>query len=152
MRRIDAAIAVVVRAKKVLVCQRKANDTFGGYWEFPGGKCESGETLEQCLTRELMEELAIRARPVAPLAVIEHDYKQAKLRLHPFICLHEAGEPQTIECQATAWVDPSDLHRYRFPPANESLIDEVVARMTGGDFLEDQAKAGSADAADQMKR
>src|SRR6266542_2532107 len=106
MQRIDAAIAIVVRDNKVLVCQRKQDDTFGGYWEFPGGKQEEGETLEECLARELAEELSIRARPVIRLTVIEHDYPHGKLRLHPFLCEHEHGEVMHLECQASQWIDP----------------------------------------------
>jgi 8-oxo-dGTP diphosphatase len=127
MRRIDAAIAIVTRDRSILVCQRKANDTFGGYWEFPGGKCEDGETLEQCLARELAEELNIRARPVARLSVVEHDYPQTLVRLYPFVCEHEHGEVQHLECQASEWIDPPRLREYRFPPANERLIEEAIA-------------------------
>ncbi len=132
MKRIDAAIAIVCRGQHVLVCQRKDDDEMGGYWEFPGGKCEAGETLEKCLERELREELAIRARPIARLTTIEHDYPHALLRLHPFICLHEAGDVQHLECQASRWIEPSDLRAYRFPPANESLIEEAIAHLAHG--------------------
>jgi mutator protein MutT len=127
MTRIDAAIAIVCRSGQVLICQRKDDDELGGYWEFPGGKREADETLEQCLERELREELAIRARPVAQLATIEHDYPHASIRLHPFICEHESGEVQHLECQASRWIPPADLRTYRFPPANESLIEEAIA-------------------------
>jgi mutator protein MutT len=130
MRRIDAAIAIIARADRILVCQRKANDTFGGYWEFPGGKCEDGETLEQCLARELVEELSIRARPIARLTTIEHDYPQTLVRLHPFVCVHEHGEVQHLECQASEWIAPARLRDYRFPPANETLIEEAIAYFT----------------------
>ena len=130
MKRIDAAIAVIARAGKVLVCQRKDEDTFGGFWEFPGGKQEDGETLEQCLARELHEELAIRARPVSRLTTVEHDYTNVQIRLHPFVCEHEAGEPQHVECQDSRWIEPRELREYRFPPANESLIEEVIQRLT----------------------
>src|SRR5262245_233388 len=109
MQRIDAAIAIVARGRKVLVCQRKADDELGGFWEFPGGKCEEGETLEQCLHRELDEELAIAARPVARLTTIEHDYPHALIRLHPFICVHVLGEVEHKECQASRWIDPPEL-------------------------------------------
>lgn len=129
MKKVDAAIAVVVRGEKILVCQRKQDDTFGGYWEFPGGKQEEGETLEQCLARELSEELAIVARPIQRLTMIEHEYPHVSLRLHPFVCDHEDGEPQHLECQASAWIDAEALRDYRFPPANESLIEEVVEYM-----------------------
>jgi mutator protein MutT len=127
MKRIEAAIAIVARGAKVLVCQRKDDDELGGYWEFPGGKCEDGETLEQCLCRELDEELAIIARPVARLTTIEHDYPHALIRLHPFVCLHESGEVEHKECQASRWIDPPQLREYRFPPANETLIEEAIA-------------------------
>jgi mutator protein MutT len=125
--RIDAAIALVCRGGKILVCQRKEDDTLGGYWEFPGGKCEDGETLEQCLARELHEELAITARPIARLTTIEHDYLHTLLRLHPFVCEHESGEVQHLECQASCWIDPPKLREYRFPPANETLLEEAIA-------------------------
>ncbi|MEA2708108.1 MAG: A/G-specific adenine glycosylase [Phycisphaerales bacterium] len=127
MNRIDAAIAIVCRDRKVLVCQRKDDDTFGGYWEFPGGKQEAGETLEQCLARELREELAITARPIARLATVEHEYPGVRIRLHPFVCAHLAGEVEHLECQASRWIDPPMLRDYRFPPANEALIEEAIA-------------------------
>ena len=127
MERVDAAIAIVFREHQVLVCQRKDDDDLGGYWEFPGGKCEPGETLEQCLSRELLEELAITARPIARLSTIEHDYPHVQVRLHPFVCSHEHGEVSHIECQASRWIDPPTLRDYRFPPANESLIEEAIA-------------------------
>ena len=127
MNRIDAAIAIVIRGQKVLICQRKADDTFGNLWEFPGGKQEQGETLEQCLARELREELAIEARPIARLPVVEHDYPHVLIRLHPFICAHSRGEPQHLECQASQWIDPHQLTEFEFPPANEGLIRQTIA-------------------------
>jgi mutator protein MutT len=130
MARTHAAIAIILRDRKILVCQRKDDDVLGGYWEFPGGKCEDGESLCDCLIRELREELNISARAVAALTPIDHDYPHGKLRLHPFICLHEVGEPQLIECQAFEWIDPQNLPSYRFPPANELLIAEVIEALT----------------------
>ena len=139
MKRLDAAIAIVCRGKRVLVCQRKDDDTFGGFWEFPGGKREDGETLEQCLARELREELAITARPTARLTTIEHDYPHVQLRLHPFVCEHVSGDVQHLECQASRWIDPAELRDYRFPPANESLIEEAIAYLAGGLKVESAA-------------
>jgi mutator protein MutT len=129
MKRIDAAIAIVLKGGKILVCQRKDDDTFGGYWEFPGGKQEDGESLEQCLARELREELNIAARPTTLLDPIVHDYPEVLVRLHPFLCEHESGEPELLECQATRWIDPADLPNYRFPPANESLIAQILNKL-----------------------
>jgi mutator protein MutT len=130
MDRIDAAIAIIQRAGKVLVCQRKDDDFLGGFWEFPGGKCEDGETLQQCLARELEEEIGIRARPIQQLATVQHDYPTAQVRLHPFICDHEAGEVVHRECQASQWIDPPKLREIRFPPANETLVEEAIAYLS----------------------
>lgn len=128
--RIDAAIAIVIREGQILISQRCEDDSFGGYWEFPGGKCEDGETLEQCLTRELREELDIAARPIDRFPAVEHDYPNVLVRLHPFLCEHEAGEPKLIECQAVEWIAPPRLREFRFPPANEDLIERVIARLS----------------------
>lgn len=143
MKRIDAAIAVVTKDSKVLICQRLETDTFGGLWEFPGGKQEAGETLEQCLARELMEELQITARPMVALPVIEHNYPHVNLRLHPFLCVHESGEPQLIECQQARWVTPRELRGFQFPPANEGLIERVIRHMEtpSGDGIENTVQA-----------
>jgi 8-oxo-dGTP diphosphatase len=127
-KRINAAIAIVDRADgKILLCQRKADDHLGGYWEFPGGKVEDGESLEQALARELLEELDIEARPLRPLAAIEHDYTEVLVRLHPFICQHVAREPRLLECQCAIWINPIELRSYQLPPANDELIEQVIA-------------------------
>ena len=130
MDRVNAAIAIIFRRDRVLICQRKADSHLGGYWEFPGGKCEAGETFEQCLAREVQEELAITVRPVARLAIIEHDYPDVRVSLHPFICQHEGGEVQHLGCQTSRWIAPAALREYRFPPANEALIEETIAYFT----------------------
>ena len=131
MMRVDAAIGVVRRDGRVLICQRKSDDTLGDFWEFPGGKCEAGETLEECLARELMEEVAIKVRVVRKLTPIEHEYPHGSVRLHPFLCQHVEGEPTAIECQRTKWVEAEELPGYEFPPANETLLEEVVRAMNG---------------------
>src|SRR3954452_11926928 len=144
MKRIDAAIAIVTRGSQVLICQRQSDDTFGGLWEFPGGKQEDGETLEECLARELREELNIAARPTVRLPPIEHDYPHVQLRLHPFVCQHESGEPELIECQQARWIAPTELPGYEFPPANGPLIERVVKHLTSRADVEDDA-AGNHD-------
>ena len=130
MKCIQAAIAVVVSGGKVLICQRKDDDTLGGFWEFPGGKVEDGESFTDCLARELREEIDIVAEPVAQLTTIEHTYPHAKIRLHPFVCRHVEGEPKLLECQAACWIEPHELRDRRFPPANEKLIEEVIAYLS----------------------
>src|SRR6476469_3906122 len=94
--RTDVAIGIVTRAGKVLICQRPDGKSFAGYWEFPGGKREPGETIDQCLRRELREELAIEVTPTHALSPVDHDYPAGSIRLHPWVCTHDAGEPQPL--------------------------------------------------------
>jgi mutator protein MutT len=130
MKRIDVAIAVVVESGKILICQRKSEDSFGGYWEFPGGKTEEGESVENCLIRELREELDLVVEPIEALTKIVHNYPHAHLTLHPFLCRRVSGEPKLIECQRIEWVQPAALHNFKFPPANSALLDEIIRRLT----------------------
>jgi mutator protein MutT len=132
MKRIDVAIAVVRRGNQILICQRKDDDTFGGFWEFPGGKRERGETLEIALARELMEEVAIKANVVRKLTAIEHNYAHGQILLHPFLCDHIEGDPQPIECQRLQWIEAAALTQYQFPPANEPLLEEIAQSMKLG--------------------
>lgn len=131
MKRVEVVIGIVVRQGKVLICRRRAQDPLAGCWEFPGGKVEPGESLLDCLARELAEELAITARPIEPLAIIEHDYPHVQVRLHPYLCEYDSGEPRPLASEQAIWVSPAELPRYHFPPANDHLIQELVARLNG---------------------
>ena len=128
-----AAIAVIGRTGRLLVCQRKAADSLGGYWEFPGGGLQDGETLSECLHRELREELNITVRIIRPLNPVVHQTKSERLILHPFLCDSIDREPTAIECDQFHWIDPLDLPRYRFPPGNETMIAEAIAAIIAMD-------------------
>ena len=132
MQALDVAIAVILQRGRILVCQRRADAPLGGFWEFPGGKREPGESLEQCVVREVREELGIAVRPVQMLTPIEHHYDHAHVRLNAFICTHESGEVQHIGCQTSQWINPPTLRQIRFPPANEQLIEEVLSYLHRG--------------------
>ena len=129
MKRIDVAIAIIRRGDQILVCQRKEDDSFGGYWEFPGGKLEPGETLQECIVREIREELNIQVLPLKQLASVEHTYDHVQVRLFPFICDHQTGEPQLLEVQAAKWITANELPEYRFPAANQGLIAAVIKQL-----------------------
>jgi A/G-specific adenine glycosylase len=129
MNRVDVIIGIVVRAGKILICQRLQQGPLGGFWEFPGGKQEAGESREQCLLRELAEELAIRVRPIKVMDVIEFDYADASVRLHPYLCEHVDGEPQPLASQRAIWVSPAQLNDYKFPPANDDLIRTLIEQL-----------------------
>ena len=99
--RLDVTAALIVRQGKILVARRPYGTRHAGWWEFPGGKQESGETLEACLAREIQEELSLTIDVVRPYARVEHDDGEIALTLHAFLCrpvdldvgAHPAGQP-----------------------------------------------------------
>ena len=113
-----------------MICQRKPGASFGGYWEFPGGKVEGDESFQDCLLREVREEVDIVIGIDEQLSEIEHDYVSANVRLHPFLCHHLSGEPRLVAVQDVRWITPSELNSFKFPEGNESLNAEVIRRLT----------------------
>ncbi|HVT89989.1 MAG TPA: 8-oxo-dGTP diphosphatase MutT [Tepidisphaeraceae bacterium] len=130
MKRIDVAIAIIVNDQHLLICRRKADDSFAGYWEFPGGKVEKGESPTDCLARELREELDIQAEIIETFTTIQHNYPNTRVRLHPFLCRQTSGELKPLECDQAIWIRPQDLKKYRFPEANDDLIRQIIQRLT----------------------
>ena len=137
-------IAVVLRDSKLLVARRKPDDPLGGYWEFPGGKRHRKETLDACLARELWEELAIRAKPVLSFSPITHNYPHGLVCLHPFLCIHQSGEPQAIGCEEIRWIHAPQLRKYQFPEANAPLLEQLIQALPPNSW---NASAGAAPAA-----
>jgi mutator protein MutT len=129
MRQLDVSIAIIQRAGRILICQRRKDDTFADLWEFPGGKIEPGETPERCLTREIQEELGLTAHITAPFAVIEYTYPNCSVRLFPYLCSVESGEPQALASQRLKWVTPAELPAYDFPGGNVTLIQEIISTL-----------------------
>jgi 8-oxo-dGTP diphosphatase len=127
MKHLDVAVAVVFRDLKILIARRKAGGVLGGFWEFPGGKREADESLEDCVRRELLEELAMRVQPVVSFAPIQHQYPDRHVTLHPFLCTHESGEPKLLACDEIRWIEPKQLRDFTFPPANHQLVEQVIA-------------------------
>ena len=125
-KQIEVGLGIVIRDGQILICRRRSSDSFGGYWEFPGGKIEVGETAADCVRRELREELEIDVTPTLALDVVEHDYPKARVRLYPFICRHDTGEPRAISAAEFVWVAPADLAGYRFPEANRGLVASLM--------------------------
>ena len=91
--------------QRFLMGQRPVGKPYAGYWEFPGGKVESGETLFQALQRELQEELGITIHDSVDLMTIEHDYPHAYVRIHVSMIRDWTGDPTGCENQALSWQD-----------------------------------------------
>lgn len=136
MKHLHVAIAIIHHSSLVLICQRRKNDSFGNLWEFPGGKVEAGETPEQCLHREIQEELGIRIEHTARFPDIEHMYPDVTVRLTPFLCRLVSGDPRPLASQRLEWVPAPRLRDYPFPAANKQLIEqilELLSQFTGAE-------------------
>ncbi len=121
---VEVVAAVIERDGKMLIARRPADAHLGGLWEFPGGKPEPGETMEEALRREIEEELDAPATVGEEIETVEWTYPDKRIRLHFFRCrLH--GEPRPLEGQEIAWVPRADLPRYQFPAADAALIERL---------------------------
>ena len=126
-RVIEVSAGLVFRSGKLLITQRHANAHLGGLWEFPGGKRETGETFEQCLARELREELGVDVVVGKLFDSVTHAYPERTVLLKFFLCLLPAGEPQAIDCAAVKWVNREELPANDFPGADEGLIAKLTS-------------------------
>lgn len=113
---------------RLLIAQRPLDGLLGGLWEFPGGKQEADETLEDCLKRELQEELAIQVEVGELFTVVRHAFTHFKITLHAFTCRYVSGPPQAIGVRDFAWVNPTDLEQYSFGKADREIIQALTAR------------------------
>ena len=128
---IQAALALIERRGRFLICRRKPGDFLGGYWEFPGGKRKPGESWETCLRRELREELGVSIRRIRPDGVLRYRYRDRAILFRVFRCAIAQGRPHPLAAQALRWVPASQLARYRFPPANRPLLTRLLSRRQG---------------------
>lgn len=111
-----------------LACRRAPGTTLGGLWEFPGGKIDAGESPQVALQRELREELGIETRIGAALRPVEWQYDHAAIRLHPFLCTIEQGEPQPLEHAAIRWCGHAEAADLDWAPADLPVLEELRAR------------------------
>jgi A/G-specific adenine glycosylase len=125
-----AAAMVWDDAGRVLIAQRPLDGLLGGLWEFPGGKQEAGESLSECLQRELLEELAIEVDVLELFTVVKHAFTHFKITLHAFTCRFRPGvhPPQKLGVQDYAWVQVEELARYSFGKADRVVIEELHNR------------------------
>ncbi|MBL4826164.1 MAG: 8-oxo-dGTP diphosphatase MutT [Spongiibacteraceae bacterium] len=125
---VHVAVGVIVDAEqRLLVALRPEHSHQGGLWEFPGGKVESGEGVQQALQRELLEELNIEASGFRPLIEVQHDYGDKTVLLDVWWVDQFKGEAIGREGQTVRWVYPGDLSNYAFPEANQAIIHAVKA-------------------------
>ncbi len=122
---VEVSAALIFRGGKLLITQRHAHSHLGGLWEFPGGKREALETFEQCLVREIREELGVEISVGALFEEISHAYPEKSVHLKFFVCRLLSGEPQPLDCAAVKWVDRSELEAHEFPAADAQLLEQL---------------------------
>jgi len=125
----DIAVGLVFDDDGRILIQRRPEDgLLGGLWEFPGGKAEEAEQMDEACVRELREELGIEVEVDSPFYTLSHAYSHFKITLYAFRCRLVKGEPTSEEGQPIRWVDVSKLDDYAFPRANRKLIEELDRR------------------------
>lgn len=126
-KRVHVAVAVISDGQgQILIAKRPDDAHQGGLWEFPGGKVESGESLEAALKRELAEELGIELLICEPMLKINHHYHDKAVLLDVWSVTGFTGEPYGREQQPIRWVSPQVLCEYEFPEANQPILDVLI--------------------------
>ena len=124
MREIKVAAAVIFHGRKVFATQRGYGE-FAGYWEFPGGKVEPGETSQQALIREIIEELDTEIKVGELIDTVEYDYPTFHLSMDCFWAEVKAGHLELKEAEAAKWLTKDQLDSVTWLPADILLIDQI---------------------------
>lgn len=127
MQVIEVSAGLIFRNGKLLITQRQADTHLAGYWEFPGGKREPDETFEQCLVRELREELDIEVEIREVVESLTHEYPEKTVVLKFFRCHWVKNEPRAIGCAAFRWITAAELTDYEFPAADARLLERLLS-------------------------
>ena len=126
--RSHVAVGVLIDSKRCVLLTRRLKGThLAGYWEFPGGKVEAGESVRAALARELEEELGTRIGETVPLMTVSHDYGKKQVLLDVHQVKDWSGEPHGAEGQPLAWVNADSLDEFQVPEANAEIMSRVKA-------------------------
>jgi mutator protein MutT len=116
--------AVIFKEGKILIARRHNGD-----WEFPGGKLEPGETLEECLVREVLEELGLHIDIIRPFLIVDHDYPTKRIRLHSYVCTWIRGKPVANDHSCLDWVTIERLRDFAFAAADGPIVRKLLEEL-----------------------
>lgn len=128
MTPVPVTAAVIEKDGKILLAKRKPGGALGGMWEFPGGKIDPGETPQECVRRELREELALEVEVGPEVVRAVHRYDRGVIELVAFRATIVSGEPQLLDHQELVWVEPSKLLDYQLCPADLPVARAVLGK------------------------
>ena len=124
MKTIEVVAAIIHQNNKILATQRGYGD-YKGWWEFPGGKMEEGETEEQAIIREIREELDVEIAVEKKVCTVEYDYPQFHLRMHCFWCSIAQGALQLKEHQSAQWLAKEEWESVDWLPADVLVLEQL---------------------------
>lgn len=132
MKHIPVSAAIIVRTnpqtqKKELFATQRGYGDFKGGWEFPGGKIEEGETPEECIVREIREELAVEVKAEKIIGVVEYDYPGFHLTMHCILCSVVSGDLKLLEHEDAKWVTLENLYSLDWLPADRLILDRLLS-------------------------
>lgn len=128
MKQVTVSGAIILRENnginEIFSTQRGYGEYKDG-WEIPGGKLEPGETPEQCIVREIQEELQTTVQPVRELGIVDYDYPTFHLTMHCILCTIVSGELKLLEHEAAKWLNKETLHSVDWLPADKLILPEI---------------------------
>ena len=124
-KKIEVVAAVILQDGKLFATQRGYGE-WKDWWEFPGGKIESGETPEEAMKREIREELATEIEVKELLTTIDYDYPKFHITMHCFLCTIHNGQPSLLEHEDARWLEMDELDGVRWLPADKDVIEKII--------------------------
>ena len=122
----DVVAALLWKEDRFLICKRPVGKARAGLWEFAGGKVEQGETEQDALRRECMEELGVETGDFFLFLRVTHEYPDLKVRLSVYSARIKKGEPKLLEHSEMKWISPEEIEEYDFCPADTAVLEKIL--------------------------
>jgi len=129
LKSIEIALAIILSPDKetALIAKRLDNAHLAGFWEFPGGKIETGESSEEAAVREAFEETGLKVTPIKKLTPVSYDYEDRRIHLNSHLCVSDSLNAKALASSEIKWVSLAELSNIGFPEVNFRIISELLA-------------------------